>query len=118
MALLTFIPPVEPSAGLQDKPEIKLLEASFGDGYTQAAPDGLNNIRAVMTLEFGLLERDERDQIVGFFRDHQGATPFLYALPGDDQPTAYRCSEWSISALGADLWNVSATFKQAFGVAP
>src|SRR5690606_29261995 len=44
-AIPTFDPPFAPSPGAQNKPEIKILQAEFGDGYSQPTPNGLNHIR-------------------------------------------------------------------------
>jgi phage-related protein len=100
---------------MQDRPIVKLLKAEFGDGYTQPTPDGLNHIRRVVTLEFGLLEGDEKNAIVGFLVERGGAEPFLYTIPGEGTPTRMRCEEWQTTALGASLFNVSATFLEDFG---
>lgn len=115
MTLPTFTPPFEPSAGLQAKPEIKVLKADFGDGYSQPTPDGLNHIREVLTLTWEGLERIERDQIITFMKLQKGTQPFAYSLPGDSAPSRFTCSDWSHTALGSDLWTVNATFKQDFG---
>jgi len=50
MTLQTFTPPIQPSVGATNKPKVKILKADFGDGYTQAAADGTNNIRAEFSL--------------------------------------------------------------------
>jgi phage-related protein len=118
MTIPTFAPPVSPSAGAQDKPEIKILKADFGDGYSQPIPDGINNIRSVMTIAFEGLERDERDQILSFLVERKGTQPFLYTLPGEAQPIRFTCADWSNVALGADLYTINATFRQDFNNTP
>jgi phage-related protein len=117
MTTPTFNPGVSPSAGLLDKPELKLLEAEFGDGYSAPTPDGLNHIRRVLTLKFELLETDERDVITGFLVARKGVEPFLYTLPGEATAIAYTCKDWSSEALGADMFDVAATLKQTFRAA-
>lgn len=115
MTLPVFTPPVSPTAGLQDKPEIKLRKADFGDGYTQPTPDGLNHIRSVVTLEFGLLEPAEKEAIVNFLQARGGSEPFTYTIPGSASATRFTCNDWQVTALGASLFNVSATLRQDFG---
>jgi phage-related protein len=115
MTLPVFTPPVSPTAGMQDKPELKILKTEFGDGYSQPTPNGINHIRRVVTLEFGLLEPDEKDTIVDFLTAQSGTAPFLYTIPGSASPTRFTCDDWQTTALGASLFNVAATFRQDFG---
>lgn len=115
VAIVTFEPPVSPSADLQNKPEFKLLESEFGDGYTQASPDGLNHIRQVVSLRFELLEKIDRDTIISFLMSHGGTKPFFYRIPTDDYSLPYTCKEWDWVALGAGLFNITATFREYFG---
>jgi phage-related protein len=122
--LVEFIPPQEPSPGAQNKPEIKILQAEFGDGYSQAAPAGLNNVRSVLTLQWDYLEGCERDGIIKFLECRGGTEPFIFRLPKDRQWAmtdeqisrfVYTCADWSDTAIEAGLYNVNATFRQWFG---
>lgn len=114
MTTLTFSPPFSPSAGAQDKPEFKILQAEFGDGYSQSTPAGLNHIRSVLTLTWELLEAGEKDDMVAFFRRHDGTKPFRYALPGELH-RAWTCADYTVTAQGASMFNITATFRQFFG---
>jgi phage-related protein len=114
IAIPTFDPPFAPSPGAQNKPEIKILQAEFGDGYSQPTPAGLNHIRRVLTLQWEMLERCERDAMLSFFERRGGTLPFFFAMPGEAH-IAYTCADWSDTALEAELYTVKATFKRYFG---
>ncbi|WP_051955974.1 phage tail protein [Beijerinckia mobilis] len=114
MTLPTFNPPTEPTIGLENKPEIKLLKADFGDGYTQSSPDGLNHIRKVINLTWDVLYQDDCAEILNFFNERAGYLPFYYQLPDETQPTKYTCEEWSDKYIQADYRSVAATFRQSF----
>jgi phage-related protein len=114
MTTPTFTPPYAPSPGAQNKPAIKILQAEFGDGYTQPTPDGLNHIRPVLALQWDMLERAERDAILSFFERQGGTLPFFFAMPGEEH-FAYTCADWSDTALEAELYNVNATFRRFYG---
>lgn len=143
MTTETFMPAFWPSPGAQSKPELKILKAEFGDGYTQPTPDGLNHIRQVLTLTWELLEADEKAQIVRFFEDHGGTKPFYFAMPGEfqmenlacetpqdgeyaarhallngQQPAAWTCENWSVTARAAQMFDITATLRQSFTAAP
>jgi phage-related protein len=112
MPFNTFAPPLAPSPGTQNAPEVKILEATFGDGYTQAQPDGLNNIRVVATLTWSVLLPDQADPIVAFFQGQKGSIPFYYALR-DGVTRKFTCKAWTRT------WDtpnqVTATLREYFG---
>jgi phage-related protein len=80
MALAVFNPPIPPSS-VRKRPEVRVLTASFGDGYQQKVADGLNNVRKVFALEWEVLTPAQADAIVTFLESHGGYKPFLYASP-------------------------------------
>lgn len=107
----TFTPPVPQSPGTKMKPEVKTLEAPFGDGYTQGSPDGVQNVRMVATLNWAVLLEDQADEIFNFFVEHKGTIPFYYALR-DGTVRKWTCKEFD------RLWDtpntVTATFRESF----
>jgi phage-related protein len=111
----TFKPPVRPSPGTGNKPEIKLLEADFGDGYTQGAPDGLNHIRRVLSLTWEMLLPAQMNEIVDFFTRHGGHTPFLYTPSNEGEPVKWKCKDWSDTRAG-DGMKVVATLREDFTI--
>jgi phage-related protein len=115
MAADTFTPPINPSPGLTEKPELKILQAEFGDGFSQPTPDGLNHIRRVIDLTWDVLEQDEMEAIRDFLEEHGGTEAFRYTLPNEAISRLYRCAEWQVIALQVDLYSISATFRQTFG---
>ncbi|OAF13939.1 hypothetical protein AXW67_18245 [Bradyrhizobium neotropicale] len=93
-------------------PEVKTLEAPFGDGYTQGSPDGINNIRQVAALNWAALLDADADTIMNFFVAHKGTIPFYYALR-DGVTRKWTCKEFS---RVSDTPNtITATFREYFG---
>jgi phage-related protein len=114
MAFRVFYPPVPPSPGTADKPEVKLFKADFGDGYTQATPAGLNHIRRVLSLRWDMLIPDDCQTILDFLEDHAGCTPFYYAPSDEADPIKWTCEDWSDARLNNGLRSLTATLKQSF----
>lgn len=114
MTIPTFNPPVGASPGTKNKPEIKILEAEFGDGYTQATGDGLNHIRKVVSLQWDVLTETQADTIEAFFTDQKGYLPFLYTLRGQSTPTKWTCKEWDRTWGSPNT--VTATLRQSFSL--
>jgi phage-related protein len=111
MTLRTFAPPVWPTEST-DKPEIKLLEAEFGDGYTQAVGDGMNHIRRIFALQWDVLTPEQASQIEQFLTEHGGFQPFLWTPSGDPRPLKWTCKEWDRKRATPN--EMTATFRQSF----
>jgi len=115
MPLPTFTPVVAPSPGTGFAPEINLLTAGFGDGYTQSLPNGLNHIRQVVTLKWDGLIEAEMISIRTFFEQQAGYKPFYYKPVGVAAPLKWTCKEWSSSANAP--WTFTAKLRQDFTLA-
>ncbi|MEO4040349.1 phage tail protein [Hoeflea sp. CAU 1731] len=111
--VLIFEPPIAPSVGMTRKPEIKLLRAEFGDGYTQATPNGINHIREVITLSWQVLSENELAQIEDFLKSHGGYKTFYYCVPGSAL-LKFNCDDWEATQISPDYFSLKATFKQTF----
>lgn len=110
----TFTPPFDPAPGAQSKPEIKLWKTDFGDGYNQPTPAGINHMRDVLSLTWELLETSEKSAIVSFLKERGGAEPFYYQMHGEASSILYTCDDYTVTAMEADLWTITATFRQCF----
>lgn len=115
MVLQTFNPPVGPSPGTRKARDMKILEAEFGDGYSQPTPDGSNHMRRTLSLTWDGLTEAQAGEITTFLSEHAGTEPFFYTPAGDTVPTKWTCSTWDEVIEG--VWKVSAEFKQSFTLA-
>lgn len=115
MALPVFNPPMRPSPGTSHAPEISLRKASFGDGYCQASPAGLNHIRKVISFHWAFLTLDEANDIEAFLIERGGYRAFYYHLNGEAIDRKWTCSEWRIE--DGHPAKVQATFKEDFSTA-
>ena len=117
MAYETFQPPVPPSPGTENTPEFKLLEAEFGDGYTQTTRDGMNHIRDVLSLQWDTLTPAQAAYITGFIRRHGGDTAFLYTPSDETTPIKWTCKEISDIRGKGGLREVKCVFRRSFNIA-
>lgn len=109
----TFNPSVRPST-TTDKPEFKVLESDFGDGYTRATGDGMNNIRRIVSLTWDWLTAVQADEIETFIRSHKGAQAFLYTLADSNEQLKWTCKE--IQRTRTTPNKIEATFRQSFAL--
>lgn len=114
MPIQTFSPPIQPSFGGQQTPEMAVLVADFGDGYGQRAPDGINSIKRVFTFEWAVLLNDEADTIENFFLARKGAEAFLWTPPGYDDPLKLICQRYTRTRNDYGRSRINATFRQVF----
>lgn len=116
MTMLTFRPPVAPSPGTSYMPQLKILDAEFGDGYSQPTPNGLNHIRNTVGLAWDALTLQQMQTIVGFFVRHGGTRTFHYAPFGARGISRWTCRDWTHTADNG-VWKVTATLVQSFSAA-
>lgn len=114
MALETFTPARFPDQGTSNTPKIKLLKAEFGDGYTQAAPDGLNHIKRSIKLKWTKQTPTQANVILNFMTVKGGYRPFYYTPTDEGSALKWTCPTWSSSKTKGGLVDVSVTFEQSF----
>lgn len=92
----------------------KVLRVSFGDGYEQRIPDGLNNIKRSWSLTYQKKTSDI-DTIEAFLKVTKGAAAFTWTPPRGD------VGNWIVSAEGwtRDVANygyekITVTFEEVF----
>lgn len=67
----------------------RVLQAKFGDGYGQTAPDGINNETREVTFRYDNLTITDFNTVMTFLRALKGATPFSVTLHGEASVTNY-----------------------------
>ena len=114
MSLPVFAPPYPPSS-TEDQPEVKILKADFGDGYSQDGADGINNVRSVFRLQWSVLTPDQADEIVAFFKARKGYERFWYTPSDSSVAVKVSCPEWARSRRTPNA--VTATVREQFDLA-
>lgn len=112
MPISTFNPAVRPSPGTSSTNELSLNKTSFGDGYAQTSPRGLNHIRKSVTLRWDALTLDQAKDLETFFVGLGGVTPFYYTLRWESAARKWTCEEWAIT--DGSPFSFTATLKENF----
>lgn len=103
-----------PSIQSQGTKQYRVIRVQFGDGYSQAISEGINNI--VQTWPLNFKGREEKIQeIINFLHKHQGFRSFLWTPPMGEQGL-YRTAadSFKLTPLGAGLYSLDITFEQIF----
>ncbi|MBC3811328.1 phage tail protein [Undibacterium aquatile] len=107
----TFIWP--PSAGGANTDiKYRTLSAQFGDGYSQVAPDGINNTDISVQLSW-IGKTAEVLPIVNFLNEKGGVQAFYYTPPLGVRGT-YRCKSHQVKSDGAGIHTITATFERGY----
>lgn len=85
--------------------------AQFGDGYSQSAADGINPLSRSYHVSF-TGPKAQMQQIADFMDAHVGVS-FYWTAPFGGRGY-YQCDEYSDANEGADVFTITATFKQVF----
>ena len=93
----------------------RVREAQFGNGYRQVAADGINSEQQSWPLTFSG-DESEVAPIVAFLRRHRGVSPFEWKPPLSPLGL-WTCESFTATPHGSDLYTVTATFEQFYGVA-
>ena len=110
MAIETFTwyPRVNAEADVKHR----VRKASFGDGYTQVAGDGINPRTQEWNLSF--IGTEEYIQPILDFLDRMAGTKSFLWKPPLNPLGFWRCEEYKAVAMGGDNYTLTATFEQAF----
>lgn len=111
MAIETFT--WDRQKGAQGKIEYRVRVAKFGDGYSQAVQDGLNNEVQTWPLSFegGI---DYILPLKDFFKRHAGCKSFYWTPPGESAPLLFRAANITLTSIGGGVFSLSAEFQQVF----
>lgn len=100
------------SQASNSKISFRIIESSFGNGYSQRSPDGINNRVEEWTILYENIRHSERDQLITAF-DSVGGWDYLtwnskkYIITSDG---------YTITEKSGDICDVSVGLKQVFDV--
>lgn len=111
MAIERFTWPTEKGVAGEIKQRTRTKQ--FGDGYSQAVSDGINNEQQSWPVSFtGNVARIK--EIIDFLRRHKGANAFLWTPPLGELGL-YKCpAGFQPSHKGGSVYTLTATFEQTF----
>ena len=82
-------------ASIKASPNVR--KATFGDGYEQRLPDGINSINKEINLTFSPRESSEIDDIIDYFEYLRATTAITLTLPNSNRTETLKVvvEEWS-----------------------
>lgn len=105
------------SKGSGVRHQIRVLEKRLGDGYTQRAAEGLNNVNLRYEAVWAALTEREATGLVEFLQERAGIEPFkVKKLPGLLSDRNWVCKDWSEEWVSAERRNVRAMLEEDFSL--
>lgn len=104
-----------PSIGVEGTTHYRVRTVQFGDGYSQAVPDGIRNVVDSWPLRF-VGDAQEIKAIRAFLDSTRGSESFFWTPPLRTR-ALFRVDVQQgvqIRALGGELYALSVTFKEIF----
>ena len=94
----------------------RVLQAKFGDGYDQTAPDGINNIVADWSIRYDNLTTSEKTTLLTAL-NAVGSWDYLTWTPPGETSKKFKVTKdgYSVAPISGDLWTVSFNLTQVFG---
>jgi len=114
MALTTFPSLRAPSYGSARQSQPRVLEARFGDGYSQRAGDGLNILEREWTLSWNQLSTADADILDSYLVARGGIEAFWWTPPREVTAIKVICQDWRRQPASPGADRVDATFRQVF----
>ena len=107
---------VKPVLGTAGETRSRVLETTFGNGYTQRIADGLNHLQQFTTVRWTHKTEEQWHQVRDFLRPKLGTEVFLYTEFGESTPRKWVCTELKgpVPEHG-NLYTFSAKFREEFG---
>jgi len=102
----------QPSPEVQGATTYAVRTAKFGDGYSQAVADGINNQSDSWPLTF-TGDATKVQAIMDFLDATQGYQSFYWTPPLRAQGL-FRCAGYSPQPHGGSVFTITATFTEVF----
>lgn len=94
-----------------------ILTVSFGNGYEQRVPNGINYKREMWSVEWSGLTTSEKNAIETFLNAISAGDYTTWTSPLDSTSKKFVLDgEWMISDIGGAIWSITANFRQVYDV--
>lgn len=98
----------------------RVLEAKFGDGYTQRGSDGIHSLERAYQVSImsgktcGSAQYNEALAAKAFLDATYGYISFLWTPPGEVTAFRFVAKSYNISREGMDVFTITTTFTQDY----
>lgn len=110
-------PAINPDTKSKRSRSGRALVADFGDGYSQAGPDGINNVVEGWDLSFENYPISEVTTLVDFFNTQNSVKSFYWTPPDETIPKLWRQDgDYTVSFVGPLTRSFSVKIKRVYAL--
>jgi phage-related protein len=106
----------KPDPGAEIQTNLSLLEATLGDGYTQRAKNGINNVASTLPLTYTNITGAERDILINFCIAHSAGQAIYYQLADEGTPRKWYIKNYKRTKVAYDVFNVTINLQECFDI--
>ena len=100
------------SAGTTRTVRAAVAVTQLGDGYVQTAAAQPDNLLLEVTVRYAARRQSEISALDAFLRARGGSDEFVLRLPDEAADRHWRCEEWRVEVLSAELHTLVATLLE------
>src|ERR1051325_8958521 len=90
---------------------------SFGGGYEQSMPMGINYRRDIWNIVLTGLNVNERNTIIAFLDAVSNGDVITWQSPYDSVTKRYRLTgDWSITDVGGNIYSITCMLRQVYDI--
>lgn len=108
------LPDIAPSYSSSGTTDYKILEADFGDGYSQRAADGLNSKKISWSLTWENRPDTDVSTLADFLNDKLGYEAFLWTAPDETTERKWIARTLDITPVAAGFSTLRTAFEEVF----
>lgn len=113
--MATSFPNIAPDVSSTRSTKRTLNVTSFGNGYEQRVPVGINYKRDNWSLSWSNLTSDEKDTLVTFLEAISDGSVATWTSPmGGGEKKYVLDGDWGVSFPSGNLFTVTAKFRQVY----
>lgn len=102
------------SQATQGTTAYKILEVKYGNGYSQRAPDGYNNVQAQWNVQWQNISVTDFTTLVTAFDAAAGCDYFTWTAPGDATSSKWIVKQYTRTVASGGVYTIQATLGQVF----
>lgn len=111
---MATLPSITPSMTSVKNIEARVLKNEFGDGYSQRAADGRNNIVSTWEVIWNGITYTDANTLEAFFNARAGYESFTWTPYRGGEVKKFIVRKWSRAFLGPEIETIKATFEEVF----
>ena len=115
MNLADYLPDVYEN-NISKSKEVLLLKNSFGDGYKQTAPSGINHMPLTYSVAIPTVTRLQKETLDEMLTERGGYKNFAWIPAGDLIERLWTCEDWKFNVIAPDYFSFEFVLKENFAL--